>query len=43
MPIRLTAIAHLANELGRMTLDLGGVVAATRPGRNRHGYYEDHF
>jgi hypothetical protein len=45
MPIRLTAFANLANELGSMTVSMGGlIVRASAQRRNgRTTYYEDHF
>jgi hypothetical protein len=38
---RLTAFANLANELGQLTISMGGIIVRTR--RDRTTYYEDHF
>jgi len=42
MPVRLTAFARLANELGSMTVSMGGLFVTARVRRHRT-YYEDHF
>ncbi|MEI2643824.1 MAG: hypothetical protein U0R28_03350 [Candidatus Nanopelagicales bacterium] len=41
MTTRLTAVASLANELGRMAVGFAGDVASLRPSRQK--YFEDHF
>ncbi|MEZ5185578.1 MAG: hypothetical protein R2720_07515 [Candidatus Nanopelagicales bacterium] len=43
MSVRLTAIAHLANELGSMTVSMTGMLVRASASRDRTTYYEDHF
>ncbi len=43
MTNRLTAFAHLANELGSLTVSMGGLLVQASTRRDRSTYYEDHF